>query len=168
LDSDAASSAGMSPPRVPIRAVIARPLGSRLAPKGPHAFMTINHRTTANPSPEPGPRFPRAPSNPSGANGPIAAGSRCPDFHSYCGGSAALRVAPLAPNGGGGSPLGARAVYCTRHVRPGTRSAGKIPADRGIRSPDQQTRGNVILTIHLSSRSTTLFRHCRLRGMRYS
>jgi len=141
LDSDAASGAGMAPPRVPIRAGHTRPLGVALGPEGPHTFLTINHRTTANPSPEPGPRLPHAPSIPSGATGPISAGSRCPGFHGYCGRSAAPRAAPLAPDGGAGSPLGARVAYCARHVRPGTRSSGKIPADRGF---DLPTSGQVV------------------------
>lgn len=62
--------------------------GDRAGPEGSHAFMTTNNHTTANSSPEPGPRLPLVPPNPSGAAGPITAGNCCPGFHSYCGGSA--------------------------------------------------------------------------------
>jgi len=80
---------------------IASHLWVALGPNGLFAGITIDHCTAANPTTEP--LLPCAPSNPTGASGEIAAGS----CYSYCERSVAPRVSPLAPDGGGESPLGA-------------------------------------------------------------
>jgi len=76
---------GIAPPRVSLTTICTRLLGVALGPEGPHAFTTISHRTTTNSTPEPGPRLPLAPQILPALLSRIAAGSRCPGFHSYCG-----------------------------------------------------------------------------------